>query len=113
MKDPIAPRSATGGLELGEEPRHPRLLAGRVVPVNCVVGCGLVDGGCQLLGCLSSGIGIAGRDGVLKAPKVSLDRRLVAQVLEPLPLGDAHSLALLLGISQSSSFRLPFKVAAV
>ena len=45
---------------------------------------------------------VAGGDGVLEAPEVRLDGRLVAQVLQTLPLGDAHPFALLLRVSQSS-----------
>jgi hypothetical protein len=95
-------RAAGRTLALGEEPRHPRLFVRRVVAMNSMLCGGFVDGGGQLLGCLSSYIGVAGGDGFLKALEVRLDGRLVAQVLQPLPLGDADPLALLLGISQSS-----------
>ena len=70
--------------------------------MNGIVRGGFVDGGSQLLGCLSSGVGVAGGDGVLEALEVRLDGRLVAQVLQTLPLGDAHPFALLFGVSQPS-----------
>lgn len=94
------PRSWVETLKLGEEPCHPRLLASRIVLMYSIAGRGFVDGGRQLLGSLSSPIGIAGGDRILKTTEIRLDGRLVAEILQPLPLGDADPLALLLRVSQ-------------
>ena len=99
-------------LELSEKSRHPRLLARRVVAVDSVMSGGFVDGGGELLGCVSSGLGLTGGNRVLKSAEMRLDGRFVAQVLLALAQGYEDPLSLLLGVSQSSS-RLPFKVGAV
>jgi hypothetical protein len=59
-------------LELGEQPSHRRLLARCVVAMDSVSGSGFVDGGGELLGCLSSGVGVAGGDRVLRRLKYVL-----------------------------------------
>ncbi len=97
------PRCWVETLKLGEEPCHPRLLASRIVLMYSIAGRGFVDGGRQLLGSLSSPIGIAGGDRILKTTEIRLDGRLVAEILQPLPLGDADPLALLLRVSQPLS----------
>jgi hypothetical protein len=60
----------------------------------------LVNRGGQLLGSCGGHIGVARRDGIPELPEVGLDRRLVPQILESLPLSDTNALSLLLGISQ-------------
>ena len=100
-----APRGGGGAsesLDLGEKLSHSRLLVSRVVVMDGIVGRGLVDGGVELLGYVSSGLGLASLNAGLEAPEVRLDGRLVTQVLQTLPFGDEHPLTLLPGISQSS-----------
>ena len=99
MKGAKAPKRTGKRLDLGEKASHPRLLAGRVIVMNGIVRGGFVDSGSQLLGSLSSCVGVAGGDGVLEALEMRLDGRFVAQVLKTLPLGGTHSLTLLFGVS--------------
>src|SRR6476646_8572299 len=82
----------------GDHARGLRLRARSGVRVQRTTGGGAVDEHLQLLVLTVDHIGVATVDRRLEPAEVGLDRRLVAQVLEPLPGGYLDALLLLLDV---------------
>ena len=100
-----AGRGLAGALRLGsfaracgDHARSLRLLARRGVRMQRATGGRAVDEHLQLLVLAVDQRGVAAVDRRLEPAEVGLDRRLVAQVLEPLPGGHLDALLLLLDV---------------